>query len=85
MAEAVYVLCALTSIGCAFLLWRGYRANGSRLLFWSGVCFAGLAVNNILLVVDLMVWASVSLAVARSCVAIASLSVMLYGLIWEPR
>jgi hypothetical protein len=53
MADIAYILCTLTSIGCAALLLRGYKQSGSRLLFWSGLCFVGLAVNNILLIVDL--------------------------------
>ena len=53
MAELVYGLCALTSAGCAALLFQGYRRSGTRLLFWSSLCFAGLALNNALLFVDL--------------------------------
>jgi len=85
MAEVVYVLCALTSIGCAILLGRGYRASRSRLLFWSSVCFAGLALNSVLLFVDLVVAPGIDLGLARSLVALAAIGVLLYGLIWEIR
>ena len=46
MAAIVYILCALTSLTCAVLLLRAYRQNGVRLLFWSGLCFIGLALNG---------------------------------------
>ena len=55
MAETVYVLCALTSILCAALLFRAYRGNRSRLLLWSTLCFVGLALNNVFLFVDIVV------------------------------
>ena len=40
-ARAVYVLCALTSLGCAVLLVRGYLESRARLLLWSSVSFVG--------------------------------------------
>ena len=49
MASVVYALCALTSLACAVLLLRAYRRSWARLLFWSGLCFVGLALNNVLL------------------------------------
>lgn len=85
MAEAVYVLCMLTSLFCAALLFRSYRAQHSRLLFWSTVCFAGLAINNALLVVDLMVLPEVDLRLVRSTVAFTSAFAFLAALVWELR
>jgi hypothetical protein len=85
MAEAVYVLCALTSIGCALLLLRSYSRSRTRLLLWSSLCFVGLALNNILLFVDLVVVASVSLAIARSTVALVATMTLLYGLVWDSK
>jgi len=83
MAEAVYVLCGITSIACAILLFRGYRAHRTRLLFWSGICFAGLALNNILLFVDLVIIPDVDLTVWRSGVSLAAMMVLVFGLVWE--
>jgi len=83
MAESLYLLCAATSIGCGVLLLRGYRRTGVKLLFWSGLCFAGLAINNILLVLDFMVVPTVDLSLLRRCVALVSMAVLLYGLVWE--
>jgi hypothetical protein len=83
MAESVYALCAITSILCAVLLARGYRRHRTRLLFFSALCFAGLALNNLFLLVDLYVFPEVDLFVARTVVALAAVMVLLYGLIWE--
>ncbi len=81
MAEAVYVLCAATSIACAVLLWRGYVRSKARLLLWSALCFVGLALNNVLLFVDLVLLPSVDLKMPRTVFALAGLGVMIYGLI----
>ena len=86
MAEIVYVLCALTSVLCAGLLIRSYRSNRSRLLLWSTLCFVGLALNNILLFVDLVITGpEVNLQVLRTIAAGAALSTLVIGLVWESR
>jgi hypothetical protein len=85
MAEAVYVLCMLTSLFCAFLLFRSYRASHSRLLFWSTVCFVGLAISNALLVVDLMVFPDIDLRLVRTGIAFAATFAFLGALVWELR
>ena len=88
MAEAVYVMCALTSLFCAALLirsFRSFRAQRSRLLLWSSLCFVGLAATNALLVVDLMVVPSVDLSAVRTSLAVAAMMMLLTGLIWESR
>ncbi len=83
MAEAVYLLCALTSMFCAGLLWRSYRRQRTRLLMWSTACFVGLAINNILLFVDLVLVPDVDLTLARSGVALVAVALLVLGLIWE--
>ena len=85
MAAAVYVLCALTSTFCAVLLLRGYRRERARLLFWSCLCFVGLAINNILLFVDLVVVPQIDLQAVRNGAALLATGVMLFGLIWDGR
>ena len=85
MPETVYVLCALTSIACTFLLLASYRRTRERLLLWSGLCFAGLALNNVLLFLDLVVVPSIDLSLWRSGVALVSVSLLVVGLVWEPR
>ncbi|HYC93478.1 MAG TPA: DUF5985 family protein [Thermoanaerobaculia bacterium] len=83
LATAIYILCALTSILCTVLLWRGYRRSGARLLFWSALCFAGLALNNILLIVDVRVLTDVDLQIGRALPAVAGVLLLVYGLVWE--
>ena len=85
MATLVYALCALTSIACAVLLLRGYRASGARLLLWSALCFAGLALNNVLLFVDLGLVPEVDLSIWRSLPTLGGLLLLIYGLVWETR
>jgi len=83
MGSLVYILCAVTSLGCGILLWRGYRKNGLRLLFWSSICFMILALSNALLFFDLILFPGVSLLIARSAVTLVALLVLMYGLIFE--
>lgn len=83
VGSIVYALCALTSAACAVLLLRGYRRSGVRLLLWSGLCFLGLAINNILLFIDVRVVPDVDLSLWRTIPAVAGVAILLYGLIWE--
>jgi hypothetical protein len=83
MAETVYVLCALTSTACAGLLARGFMRNRTSLLLWSSLCFAILAVNNLLLFVDLVVVTDVDLSLWRSSTALIAFCVLIFGLVWE--
>jgi len=84
MANAVYALCALTSLPCAVLLLRGYARNGVRLLLWSGLCFGGFFLNNVLLLVDVQV-ATQELSVWRTMPVLIGTGLLVYGLIWETR
>lgn len=84
MNAAVYVLCALTSVLCATLLVRSYLTTRSRLLLWSSLCFSGLALNNVLLVID-KATPDIDLSLARTLPALAGMLLLLYGLIWESR
>lgn len=83
MAEAVYVMCAVTSLFCAVLLFRTYRRQHTRLLMWSTLCFVGLALNNILLFVDLVLVPEIDLSLFRNGTALAGLALLLIGLLWE--
>jgi hypothetical protein len=84
MAETVYILCGLTSLIVAALLLRGYARSGVRLLFWSGLCFVFLTLNNILLFVDKALTSlGTDLSLWRSGAAVAGLVLLLYGLIWD--
>lgn len=85
MAELVYLLCTLMSVGCSVMLWRGYYSSQSRLLLWSAASFGLLAVNCVLLFLDLVVFPNLDFhgPVIRQALGAASGSVLLFGLIWE--
>ncbi len=83
MLDAIYVGCAATSLLCAVLLLRGYRHSGSQLLLWSGICFVGLTLNNLLLVID--GWVVPDIDVWRKVPAILGLVVLNVALIWQSR
>lgn len=83
MANVVYSLCALTSIVCAVLLIQGFLRTRSRLLLWSSLCFVGLVVNNLLLVLDRIFVPDVDLYTLRLVSALVALTLLVYGLIWE--
>lgn len=83
MAELVYLLCALTSFACAALLVRQYVRARTKLLLWSSMCFAGLAANNALLFVDRVLVPLVDLSLPRTVLALASMLLLIYGLVWE--
>jgi hydrogenase/urease accessory protein HupE len=84
-ASVVYALCAITSTVCAVLLVRSYLAGRVRLLLWSALCFVGLAVNNVILVIDRSILPDVDLSVLRSASGLVAVSILLFGLIWESR
>ncbi len=85
MGETVYALCAATSALCAVLLFKGYRRSYTRMLLWACLCFAGLALNNILLFVDLVVVPEVDLFMWRTSAALLGMCLLLYGLIWDSK
>lgn len=79
----VYSLCFLTSSACAWLLGRSYSRTGARLLLWSSLCFLLLGANNLLLVVDLLVFPTLDLRLGRLLLALAAASVLIFGFIWD--
>jgi hypothetical protein len=86
MAAIIYGMCALTALLCTVLLLLAYRRSQYRLLLWSGLCFVGLTANNILLIMDKLVFPVYpGLSVIRSAVALVALSLLLFGLIWDAR
>lgn len=83
MGSTIYILCILTSLACAGLLYASYRRTRYRLLFWSGSCFAVMTINNLLLLLDKVVFPAVDLLPARLITALLALLLLLYGLIYE--
>lgn len=79
----IYLLCFGTSLVCAFLLARSYATSRSRLLLWTALCFAFLAVNNLLVMLDLLVFPTANLVPLRQTAAFVAVSVLLFGFIWE--
>ena len=83
MAEFAYGLCAVVSVLCALLLHRGWSQSRHRLLLWAAVCFWLLAVNNLLLFIDLVIVEGTDLSQARRATAAAAPMAFLLGLIWD--
>jgi hypothetical protein len=83
IANIIYTLCALTCLTCTWLLFAGYLRSRYRLLLWGGLCFAGLSVNNTLLVFDKLILPSGDLSTWRLMSAVFALSILLIGLIWD--
>jgi len=80
---AVYLLCFLTSAACTMLLASNYRRTRARLLMWSALCFAFLAANNLVVIVDLLVLPERDFRLARLLLSLAALCVLLFGFIWD--
>ena len=83
MAPFVYILGVLVTLACSVLLLRAYGTVRKRLLLWSGICFFGLAISNLLVFVDLVIFPAIDLYRWRLVTAAVSMLVLLYGLIWE--
>ena len=79
---AVYLLCFLTSLACAALLGRSYLRNRASMLFWSALCFALLALANLFVVLDMVVFPDVNFRLARLWSSFAAVAVLLFGFIW---
>lgn len=79
----VYLLCFLTSTACALLLARAYRRTAARLLLWSAASFVLLALNNLSLVLDLVVFPATDFRLVRHCFALGAVAVLLFGFIWD--
>jgi fluoride ion exporter CrcB/FEX len=79
----VNVLGALVAGLCAVLLLRAYRSVRNRLLLWAGLCFAGLAASNAVVVADLFLVPEVDLYRPRLAIAATAMVVLVYGLIFE--
>jgi hypothetical protein len=85
MTGGVYILCAVTSCLCSILLWRGYRRSGVKMLFWSSLCFFGLAIDNVLLYVDVVIIPEIDIAIWRRIPGLLALMALIYGLVWDSK
>ncbi|MDX1952517.1 MAG: DUF5985 family protein [Verrucomicrobiota bacterium] len=77
----VYILCALTSLGCAVALSRQYGSAKVPLLLWSAVAFSILVVTNLLLIVDFILLPDVDLGILRNLTTLTAVVLLLYGCI----
>lgn len=82
-ATVVYFLCFATSAGCGWLLVRSYFRTRTALLLWTAACFVFLALNNFLVVIDLVFLPDVNLRLARLAANVVAVATLLYGFIWE--
>lgn len=83
MDGVIYTLCALTAFLCSWLLLRSYWESKYRLLLWGGFCFAGLTLNNLLVVMDKILIQEVDFSTWRLVAALVAMLVFLYGLVFE--
>jgi uncharacterized membrane protein len=84
LTTTVYALCFVTSAVCSWLLVRSFRRNRTPLLLWSAACFVLLAVNNLLVVIDLVLLPpSIDLSPLRVAASLAAVSTLLFGFVWE--
>jgi hypothetical protein len=82
--SVVYLLCFATSVVCLVLLVRSYMKTRTQLLLWAALCFVGLALNNALLFVDVVLLPTqVSLQVWRHATAVGAVLVLIYGFVFE--
>jgi hypothetical protein len=79
----IYLLCVVTSLLCAYLLARAYTRGRTRLLIWSAICFAMMALNNLVLAIDVLLLPDVDLTIPRAVTGLLAVAVLLYGFIWE--
>jgi len=84
LAHIVYLLCLATSLVCMLLLWRGYLRSRTSLLLWSALCFVGLALNNLLLFLDVVIFpVEVDLLPYRLATLLGGIALLIYGFVWE--
>jgi len=79
----IYMLCVITSLLCTWLLARAYQRGRTRLLAWSALCFAFLAVNNLVLAVDVLLLPDLDLSMLQLLTSLAAVMVLLYAFVWE--
>jgi hypothetical protein len=79
----VYLLCAATALVCCVLLVRGFRRREARLLLWCALFFFSLALENVILFVDLVIVPDIDLSAIRTSIALVGVILLVVGLIWD--
>lgn len=83
IGAVVYLLCLVSSVTCALLLVRHYLRLRTPLLLWSGTCFLFLALNNLIVVLDLLILPGIDLSIVRNATSLIGISALLFGFVWE--
>lgn len=83
MAAALYIITILVTLSCAVLLLRAYARVRRGLLLWSGLCFVGLTVDSVLVLADMLLFPSLDLYTWRLASVALSVSLLVFGMIWE--
>lgn len=83
MGPYVYILGVLVTLACSILLMRGYLRGRKKLLLWSSICFLGLSISHVFVILDLVVLPDINFYPWRLGSAAGAMLILLYGLIWE--
>jgi hypothetical protein len=60
-----------------------YIRRRTRVLLWSSLCFIGLAANNSILFIDLVVLPALDLSFARATLGAIAVLTLVTGLVWD--
>ena len=82
MAESVPLLCLMASLISAALLARSYLKWRTSLLFWSALGFGLLALNSLLVAIDLAL-PNVDLTILRGFTNLIGLGCLFCGFWWK--
>jgi hypothetical protein len=83
VSVALYIITILVTLCCAVLLLRAYIRVRRGLLLWSGLCFVGLTLDSVLVLVDMILFPSLDLFTWRLASVAVSVSLLVFGMIWE--
>jgi hypothetical protein len=79
----VYILCFATCTACATLVTRAWVRTRTQLLMWTAVSLVFLALNNLLVIADLLLLPDLDLSIWRHFAALAAGATLVVGFIWE--
>jgi hypothetical protein len=79
----VYILCFVTCTVCATLLMRAWTRTKTRMLLWTAASLVFLALNNFLVIADLLLLPDADLIFWRSTAALVAGLTLIVGFIWE--
>ncbi len=83
LAVALYLITILVTLCCAVLLLRAWARVRRGLLLWSGLCFVGLTIDSFLVLADMLLFPSLDLYHWRLASVAVSVSLLVFGMIWE--